>query len=118
MPRNSPGTMHRNLPCSADPAHWSARYKPLHNTEADLVMDIGGGLDDLAERAGADNGLALVLKITGVGEDVLDSATRAEWRSWYFACHEQVIRDRPASIWDVVAYSSMGIRSHEAGWTG
>ena len=90
----------------APPGHWAeGRVLPYH---------LAYGFDCLAGRAGAADGLALLLKTCELSIGQVDAALAWEFREWFYACYARY-GERQTAAGDVVA-AGCGIYSFDSGW--
>lgn len=89
------------------PDHWSARTPGI-------AYHLAAGFDDLAEAAGAADGLSLLLKECGAGIGDAEQAGPEQAREWFYQCYARY-GGRQLGMPDVVAVGC-GIFSFGSGW--
>jgi hypothetical protein len=105
------------------PSRFTARGDPLavpegHWAYPHLPWYLADGLDAIAADKGLPDGLAVLEKATGRGLADLAAAEREVMRQWYYDCYQWAGYPAGGGSGDVVCYASVGIFSHEAGWSG
>jgi hypothetical protein len=89
--------------------HWAAGIAGFSR-----AAYLAAGFDSLAEKAGAENGLSLLLASRGLRLGQVLEATPEQVRDWYYDCYAEHSGERLAGAWDVVSFSA-GLYSFNSG---